>query len=272
MNNMGKAAVTYKPGSIIELAGIEFVVLENRGSELFILALKSQGRSIFGTSNNYAESKLKEAVDDWLYRLTEKLVSSTDCDWVIKARTIDLTTLDGHGKYGTLETKAAPLTMDEARKYADVIPDPDEVCWLATGWGGPGYFGSTGAFYVFTNGDWSVSHCSGSYGIRPALVISSLLLTSEEHQRCKQRETAIEVEEGDGDIPPLHKFGDEEDICPFCGGTIDYEGDNRIDDSGTIVSWTCPDCGAIGQAGYNSVFDRHYNVRDKDGTLRPEEI
>lgn len=184
MNNMKKTAVSHKPGDIIELAGIKFVVLEDRGpvcsdsteSELFIMALESQGQSIFGDTNNYAESDLRRRVAGWLDELLDHGVNPD----FVRSRVLDLTTLDGHGKYGTLETKAAPLTMDEARKYADVIPDPDEVCWLATGWGGPGYFGSTLALCVSSGGVWYYSGCSSSYGIRPALVISSLLLTSED--------------------------------------------------------------------------------------------
>lgn len=184
MNNMKKTAVSHKPGDIIELAGIKFVVLEDRGpvcsdsteSELFIMALESQGQSIFGDTNNYAESDLRRRVAGWLDELLDHGVNPD----FVRSRVLDLTTLDGHGKYGTLETKAAPLTMDEARKYADVIPDPDEVCWLATGWGGPGYFGSAGALRVNSNGSWNDSYCSSSCGIRPALVISSLLLTSED--------------------------------------------------------------------------------------------
>lgn len=184
MNNMKKTAVSHKPGDIIELAGIKFVVLEDRGpvcsdsteSELFIMALESQGQSIFGDTNNYAESDLRRRVAGWLDELLDHGVNPD----FVRSRVLDLTTLDGHGKYGTLETKAAPLTMDEARKYADVIPDPDEVCWLATGWGGPGYFGSAYALYVCSYGVWGGSSCSDSYGIRPALVISSLLLTSED--------------------------------------------------------------------------------------------
>ena len=39
--------------------------------------------------------------------------------------------------------------------------------------------GSTLAFGVGSNGDWSSGSCSNSNGIRPALVISSSLLTSE---------------------------------------------------------------------------------------------
>lgn len=184
MNNMKKTAVSHKPGDIIELAGIKFVVLEDRGpvcsdsteSELFIMALESQGQSIFGDTNNYAESDLRRRVAGWLDELLDHGVNPD----FVRSRVLDLTTLDGHGKYGTLETKAAPLTMDEARKYADVIPDPDEVCWLATGWGGPGYFGSALALLVRSNGDWYSRSRSSSYGIRPALVISSLLLTSED--------------------------------------------------------------------------------------------
>lgn len=39
--------------------------------------------------------------------------------------------------------------------------------------------GSQYAFIVSSYGDWYFNYCSVSYGIRPALVISSSLLTSE---------------------------------------------------------------------------------------------
>lgn len=184
---MKKTAVSHKPGDIVEIAGTEFVVLDphmasssDEEETLFVLAVDSVGSSQFGGNNNYAGSDLKKRVDDWMYRLSEKLSGKTNCDRFFKSRTLDLTTLDGHGKYGTLDVLAAPLTLDEARKYADVIPNPDEACWLATGWGGPEYFGSAGALVVLTSGGWNDNLCSGSYGIRPALVISSFLLDSDE--------------------------------------------------------------------------------------------
>lgn len=185
---MKKTAVSHKPGDIIELAGIKFVVLQTGGVEnsftttddMLIVALESQGDTCFGTSNNYSESKLKEAVDAWLYCLTEKLEEDGYNSDLIKNRVIDLTTLDGYKGFGSLEVAAAPLTMDEARKYAEVIPDPDEACWLATGWGGPEHFGSAYALLVGSGGVWNYLSCSDSYGIRPALVISSLLLASED--------------------------------------------------------------------------------------------
>lgn len=194
---MKKTAVSHKPGDIVELAGIKFVVLQTGGVEnsftttddMLILALGSQGRSTFGDTNNYAESKLKEAVDAWLYRLTEKLEVEGYNSGLIKNRVIDLTTLDGYKGFGSLEVAAAPLTLDEARKYAEAMPDPDEASWLATGWGGPEHFGSAGALGVASSGGWGGGGCSDVCGVRPALVISSFLLASEDEPDLSEYST-----------------------------------------------------------------------------------
>lgn len=185
---MEKTCVSHKPGDIVQLAGIDLVVLEdlspfsgeNEAHDLFVLALESQGERRFGNTNNYSESDLKVCVEGWLYRLTEKMTEQgLDAD-LIRSRTLDLTTMDGHGKYGELSVKAAPLTMDEARKYADIIPNCEDAYWLATGWGGPEFYGATIAWGVNSYGGWYYYFCSGSCAVRPALVISSFLLASTE--------------------------------------------------------------------------------------------
>lgn len=180
---MVKNAVSHKPGDIINLAGIEFGVLDVREpvcsddpGALFIMAINTQGEDCrFGDTNDYTKSDLRVAVDEWLEELGE---SGVNLD-LIEPREIDLTTLDGRANYGKLEVKAAPLTLDEARMYAKFIPNSNDWSWLATGWGAPGMNGSAYAFRVDSNGDWDYYYCSYSYGIRPALVISSSLLTSE---------------------------------------------------------------------------------------------
>ena len=78
---MKKYAVLHEPGDIVTLAGTRFVVLdvERRGSlpdSLFLLALESVGASEFGSSNNYAESDLKKAVDNG-WRTWARGVSTT---------------------------------------------------------------------------------------------------------------------------------------------------------------------------------------------------
>lgn len=148
---MKKYAVLHEPGDIVTLAGTRFVVLdvERRGSlpdSLFLLALESVGASEFGNSNNYAE--------------------------------IDLTTLDGFGCYGKLSVMAAPLTLDEAREYADIIPNAERWYWLATGWSNPGKSDSNLALCVNYNGVWSYNYCSNSDGIRPALKVQTDIIDS----------------------------------------------------------------------------------------------
>lgn len=168
-----KPAVSLNPGDIITLADVKFAVLDIIDGNPLVVALTNQGSSRFGDSNNYANSTLRNVVENWL----EDLDIDTD---LVMEREIDLTTLDGYKGYGKLKVKAAPLTMDEARKYAELIPDPDNWSWLATGWGAPEHFGSQLALYVNSNGNWYSGGCSGSDGIRPALMLSSALLTSVE--------------------------------------------------------------------------------------------
>lgn len=131
---MKKYAVLHEPGDIVTLAGTRFVVLdvERRGSlpdSLFLLALESVGASEFGSSNNYAESDLMKAVDKWLEDMGKRGLDNAK----LIPREIDLTTLDGSGCYGKLSVKAAPLTLDEAREYADIIPNAERWCWPPAG-------------------------------------------------------------------------------------------------------------------------------------------
>lgn len=178
---MKKYAVLHEPGDIVTLAGTRFVVLdvERRGSlldSLFLLALESVGASEFGSSNNYAESDLKKAVDKWLEDMGKSGLDNAK----LIPREIDLTTLDGSGCYGKLSVKAAPLTLDEAREYADVIPNAERWCWLATGWSGPSKSDGDLALFVDTDGLWYRYGCSNSLGVRPALKVPSILFEDSE--------------------------------------------------------------------------------------------
>jgi hypothetical protein len=68
---------------------------------------------------------------------------------------------------------------------ADNSSDSKRVAYLngsATFWWlrSPGCGGFSGALYVNSNGDWSGGSCSSSYGIRPALILPSTLLVSDD--------------------------------------------------------------------------------------------
>jgi hypothetical protein len=168
-----KPAVSLNPGDIITLADVKFAVLDIIDGCPFVVALLNQGNSKFGDNNDYSKSFLRNAMNNWLEDF------DIDSDLVME-REIDLTTLDGYKGYGKLKVKAAPLTMDEARRYAELIPNPDSWSWLATGWGGTEENGSQDALNVNSNGGWDYGSCANSNGIRPALMLSSALLTSVE--------------------------------------------------------------------------------------------
>ena len=76
--------------------------------------------------------------------------------------------------------KAAPLTLDEAREYADIIPNAERWCWLATGWSGPSKSDGDLALVVNSDGVWYSNFCSNSCGIRPALKAPSILFEDSE--------------------------------------------------------------------------------------------
>lgn len=58
----------------------------------------------------------------------------------------------------------------------------------------------------------------------------------------------------------------KEGICPLCGAKYVY-GECDLDDEGGAYQWTCPECGASGEEGFNKVFDGIYNVHDSEGNL-----
>lgn len=191
---MKNTCISHKPGDIVQLVGIDFVVLEDRSPfnnegedhDLFILTLEGQGESRFGDTNNYAASDLKVWVEEWLYRLTEKMAEQGLGVNLIRTRRINLTTLDGYKGYGELEVKAAPLTLDEARRCAEAMPDPDTDSWMATGWGSPSHPGALCVLILRSNGFWNGHECySDSYAVRPALVVSSSLFASTEPDLSK---------------------------------------------------------------------------------------
>ncbi len=116
------------PGAPVKYRGREFVVLEQRAEGDLLLALEPV-KSEFGGTNNYARSRLREYLDGpWLEELT-------DTPEEIVTRQVDLTALSGSKEYGTCDCRAAPLTLDEVRRYHAVLPDFRERIWSATPWG-----------------------------------------------------------------------------------------------------------------------------------------
>ena len=158
------------PGKVVSYRGKPCIVLEHR-EEGTLLMDAERVKYSFGASNNFAASSLRALLNGtYLDSITQG-----HSDEVI-TRTVDLTALNGSKEYGMVECKAAPLTLDELRKYHSIIPKPEGFEWSATPWSTPCVNDDhRRVIGLDSGGDLgnSGNYCSSAYGSRPAFLIPS---------------------------------------------------------------------------------------------------
>lgn len=178
-------------GKTVDYHGEPCLVLEHRKDGTLMLHL-DQMTHAFGSTNNFAASSLRAHLNGpYLRSLTDG-----NPDEII-TRTVDLTALNGSKEYGTCECKVAPLTLDELRKYHDILPLPERFEWSVTPWSTPKVNeDETWVMGLYSDGGVDVS-CTGTYGSRPAFLIpSSLTVEVEDTNPLEQysiRELAEEL-------------------------------------------------------------------------------
>lgn len=187
---MKKPVLNIAPGQTVNYHGEPCLVLEHRKDGTMLLHL-DQMTHAFGSSNNFAASSLRSHLNG------PYLVSLTDSnpDEII-TRTVDLTALNGSKEYGSCECKVAPLTIDELRKYHDILPIPERFEWSVTPWSTPAVNeDDTWVMGLFSNGGVSDGHCTRTYGSRPAFLIPSNLPVEVEGNPLEQYSTRELAEE-----------------------------------------------------------------------------
>lgn len=189
---MKKPVLNIAPGQTVNYHGEPCLVLEHRKDGTMLLHL-DQMTHAFGSTNNFAASSLRAHLNGpYLRSLTDG-----NPDEII-TRTVDLTALNGSKEYGTCECKVAPLTLDELRKYHDILPLPERFEWSVTPWSTPKVNeDETWVMGLVSNGVIGGSYCGGSLGSRPAFLIpSSLTVEVEDTNPLEQysiRELAEEL-------------------------------------------------------------------------------
>ena len=188
---MKTAILNIAPGKTVDYHGEPCLVLEHRKDGTLMLHL-DQMTHAFGSSNNFAASSLRSHLNGpYLRSLTDG-----NPDEII-TRTVDLTALNGSKEYGTCECKVAPLTLDELRKYHDIIPLPESFEWSVTPWSTPEVNeDDKWVMGLYTGGNVSSYYCTGTYGSRPAFLIpSSLTVEAEDTNPLEQYSTRELAEE-----------------------------------------------------------------------------
>lgn len=178
-------------GKTVDYHGEPCLVLEHRKDGTLMLHL-DQMTHAFGSTNNFAASSLRAHLNGpYLRSLTDG-----NPDEII-TRTVDLTALNGSKEYGTCECKVAPLTLDELRKYHDILPLPERFEWSVTPWSTPKVNeDETWVMGLNSDGNVSYSRCTCTHGSRPAFLIpSSLTVEVEDTNPLEQYSTRELAEE-----------------------------------------------------------------------------
>ena len=187
---MKKPVLNIAPGQTVNYHGEPCLVLEHRKDGTMLLHL-DQMTHAFGSSNNFAASSLRSHLNGpYLASLTDG-----NPDEII-TRTVDLTALNGSKEYGSCECKVAPLTIDELRKYHDILPLPERFEWSVTPWSTPAVNeDDTWVMGLYSNGSINRNYCNLSYGSRPAFLIPSNLPVEVEGNPLEQYSTRELAEE-----------------------------------------------------------------------------
>lgn len=181
---MKTAILNITPGQTVEFHGEPCIVLEHRKDGTLLLGAEYV-KHTFGSTNNFAASSLRAHFNSaYLDALTENHPDE------IITRTVDLTALNGSKEYGTCECKVAPLTLDEIRKYHDILPKPEVWEWSATPWSTPNVDeDNCWVLGLRTNGNVNSHHCTFTYGSRPAFLIPSNFAVEDNSNPLKQYTT-----------------------------------------------------------------------------------
>lgn len=188
---MKKPVLNIAPGQTVNYHGEPCLVLEHRKDGTMLLHL-DQMTHAFGSSNNFAASSLRAHLNGpYLASLTDG-----NPDEII-TRTVDLTALNGSKEYGSCECKVAPLTIDELRKYHDILPLPERLEWSVTPWSTPAVNEDDAwVMGLFSDGYISSNYCGyDTGGSRPAFLIPSNLPVEVEGNPLEQYSTRELAEE-----------------------------------------------------------------------------
>ena len=176
-----------KPGTIFNYAKEKFAVLGPRNDGVLCLLAQSKHDAAFYDGdekpyNDYRKSKLRAEIE---VRFMNKLIENGAKREDMVAYDLDLSETDGSYGCGVLQNVlAAPLTLWDYGKYKAAIPNNENgAWWLATPfWAprSPSTYNSSYVWHVNSGGDYYVSWCSSTDGVRPAIVLNSSLLVSYE--------------------------------------------------------------------------------------------
>lgn len=169
---MTKKIADLKPGTKFTYGKKNCMVLDHLDQGTLCMVLDSVNCK-FGKNNNYAESELKEYLNEWYL---DDWLNDGACFTDFVEMEVDLTANDGLDDYGKCRCFLAPRTCEQHRKYRKLIPNPDELEWTVTAYSTESNKCSYDAYLVTSAGALSIIYFSygvySAYGVRPLFILN----------------------------------------------------------------------------------------------------
>ena len=129
-----KELAKVKVGDTFKVSEYEFIALEHleNGQTVAILKDLLFDSKEFGSNNNYNGSDVDETCNEFAQKLGTLIGAENLC-----MHTVDLTSANGMTCYGKIERKVSLLTLENLRKYGNVLCNYklDKWWWLSTAMG-----------------------------------------------------------------------------------------------------------------------------------------
>lgn len=180
------------PGERFVFNNIEFVCLECTENEMFAMTTEFWKNLPFdeNNNNNWKDSSLRRALnEDFLPKIEEKVLVKT---------AQDLTADNGDRSYGVCTDYITILTVDQFRKYRDIllpiVKEFDDWMWTLTPWACKSPNASYGNHvrFVTPTGIININNAYYSYGVAPACTFNLSHLKSR-----RQARVLVEADESD---------------------------------------------------------------------------
>lgn len=162
-------------GDTFELADTTWKILDITSAGYICLADNIEDMEFDSNSNNWENSGLRGYLNGEFF---EKMAAEIGSKNIIPFER-NLLSLDGQTEYGKCEDKVSLLTVDEYRKYRNLIPNTkDYWWWLVSPWSTPCNDYKRAVAVVSSAGFICCRNCSVGIGVRPVCIFSSSIFES----------------------------------------------------------------------------------------------
>lgn len=167
------------PGDIFQTTGKrKYKVLEQctEYTRIISLGFVKEIVKFNDDTTDYNKSSLKKLCDTEILKDFEEEFGEENIETDIS----DLITVDGQ-KIGVVKCKVRPLTFDEARKYAELMPNDelDDSYWTCSAWSTVERGWRYALAVVSPSGVIDCYSYDGSLGVRPVCILKSNLFVSK---------------------------------------------------------------------------------------------